>query len=89
MLSVSGYIAGIINPPAAGKYGYWTNDKTPTDPDAWLEKAKETKGSWWPDWDAWVAGQGGKAMVAARKPGAGKLKDLADAPGTYVKIRVS
>ena len=87
VLSASGHIAGIINPPAAGKYCYWTNDKTPTDPDAWLEKAKETKGSWWPDWDAWVAGQGGKAMVAARKPGAGKLKALADAPGTYVKAR--
>ena len=89
VLSASGHIAGVINPPAANKYCYWTNAQTPKDPDAWLDKAKQHEGSWWPDWDAWVKKQAGKKTVPARVPGDGKLPALDDAPGTYVKIRVS
>lgn len=89
VLSASGHIAGVINPPSANKYCYWTNAQTPKDPDAWLAKATQHEGSWWPDWDAWVKKQAGKKTVPARIPGDGKLPALDDAPGTYVKIRVS
>ncbi len=82
----SGHIAGVINPPAAKKYQYWTNDKKAADLDAWREGAKEHAGSWWPDWDKWLAKQSG-GKVAARVPGDGKLKPLGDAPGTYVKVK--
>ncbi|HEY8243933.1 MAG TPA: class I poly(R)-hydroxyalkanoic acid synthase [Casimicrobiaceae bacterium] len=86
VLSGSGHIAGMINPPAANKYGYWTNEKLPDTPEAWFEGAKQHEGSWWTDWQAWVRQRAGKE-VAARVPGKGKLKALADAPGTYVRIR--
>lgn len=89
VLSASGHIAGVINPPSANKYCYWTNAQTPKDPDAWFDKAKQHEGSWWPDWDAWVKKQSGKKTVPARVPGDGKLAALDDAPGTYVKVRVS
>ncbi|MDH5748397.1 MAG: class I poly(R)-hydroxyalkanoic acid synthase [Rhodospirillales bacterium] len=85
VLSGSGHIAGVVNPPAANKYGYWTNSKKSKDPDAWLKGAEQHQGSWWPDWDAWVKKYAGKTTVPARVPGKGKLKALADAPGTYVK----
>ena len=86
VLGASGHIAGVVNPPAANKYSYWTSDKSPPDPLAWLAGAKEHPGSWWPDWAAWVAKHSGP-QVAARKPG-GKLKPIEDAPGSYVKVRL-
>jgi polyhydroxyalkanoate synthase len=91
VLSGSGHIAGVVNAPAANKYGYWTNDKTPSvskpqTPDAWLAGATEHAGSWWTDWDSWLRPQSGDD-VPARKPGDGKLKVLEDAPGRYVKAR--
>ena len=89
VLSASGHIAGVINPPSANKYYYWTNSQSPKDPDAWFDKATQHEGSWWPDWDAWVKKQSGKKTVPARVPGDGKLPALDDAPGTYVKVRVS
>jgi polyhydroxyalkanoate synthase len=85
VLGASGHIAGVVNPPAANKYGYWTNDRCPPDPQDWLATAREHAGSWWPDWASWVARQSGP-KVAARKPGAGKLKAIEDAPGSYVKV---
>ncbi len=54
VLSGSGHIAGMINPPAANKYGYWTNEKLPDAPDAWFEGAKQHEGSWWSDWRTWL-----------------------------------
>ncbi len=87
VLGASGHIAGIVNPPAANKYGYWTNDKSPPKPDAWLAGAKENPGSWWPDWSKWMAKHSGP-KIPARTPGDGKLKPLAPAPGTYVKVRI-
>ena len=90
VLSASGHIAGIVNPPAAKKYNHWTtpeDKKNPKTPDAWLAAAKEHKGSWWPDWDKWVKKHAGGKDVPARQPGSGKLKALCDAPGTYVKVR--
>ena len=86
VLSGSGHIAGVVNPPAANKYNYWTSDKKAKTPEDWLKSAKEHAGSWWTDWDAWLAPQSG-AKIPARKPGAGKLKAIEDAPGSYVKAR--
>ena len=85
-LGASGHIAGIVNPPAANKYGYWTRDDNPPTPDEWLEGATHHDGSWWPHWFKWLARHAGK-KVPARKPGDGKAKVLEDAPGSYVKVR--
>ena len=87
VLGGSGHIAGIVNPPSANKYGYWTNDKLADDADAWLGGAKQNAGSWWSDWQQWVDKHGG-GKTAARVPGKGKLKALEDAPGSYVSVRV-
>lgn len=87
ILSASGHIAGVVNPPAAGKYCYWINDKIPADPDEWLAGAEQHEGSWWPDWDKWVKQHSPKELVDARQPGDGKLKALCDAPGTYVNMK--
>ena len=88
VLAASGHIAGIVNPPTPGsKYCHWTNAKNAKTPEGWLEGATQQDGSWWPDWDKWVAKHADGKPVAARKPAAGPLKALADAPGTYIKIR--
>ncbi len=87
VLGFSGHIAGVINPPSAGKYGYATNAELPADPDAWLAGATHHEGSWWSDWAKWVARYGGK-QVPARRPGDGKLEPIEDAPGSYVKVRI-
>ena len=86
VLSGSGHIAGMINPPAANKYGYWTNPRLDGDADEWLAGATQRDGSWWIDWRQWVSTYLGKE-VPPRLPGAGGLKALADAPGTYARLR--
>ena len=88
MLAGSGHIAGVVNPPAAKKYQYWTNNKRKKydDPDAWLADATETPGSWWPDWIKWMQKHSGK-KVPARVPGEGGLKAIEAAPGSYVKVK--
>ena len=87
VLGGSGHIAGIINPPAAGKYCYWTHEKLPAQAGAWLAGAKQHSGSWWTDWGQWAAGHAG-TRVPARQPGSGRYKALEDAPGSYVKQRI-
>jgi polyhydroxyalkanoate synthase len=87
VLGGSGHIAGIVNPPAANKYCYWTGDKPDGDPDAWLDKAKQRPGSWWTDWAAWIAKHAG-SRVPARVPGDGKLNVIEDAPGSYAKLHL-
>ena len=89
VLSASGHIAGVVNPPAAGNYCYWTNEETPADPTKWLDAAEQHDGSWWPDWDNWIKKHAGKQTVAARQPGDGELKAICDAPGEYVAVRLS
>ncbi|WP_112321589.1 PHA/PHB synthase family protein [Oceanibium sediminis] len=86
VLSGSGHIAGVVNPPAAGKYQYWTNpDLGPATLADWTDAAEETQGSWWPDWDRWLSERSGR-MVAARVPG--KVSGIIEpAPGSYVKVR--
>ncbi len=89
VLGGSGHIAGIINPPAANKYGYWTNERLSADSDQWLAGAQQHPGSWWTDWAQWVAGHAG-AMVAARQPGGkGPYQPIEDAPGSYVQQRIT
>jgi len=87
VLSGSGHIAGIINPPAAGKYGYWINSKKLKSAEKWLEGATAHDGSWWADWDNWTKKHSPKKRVPARVPGDGKLKPICDAPGEYVFIK--
>jgi len=89
VLAGSGHIAGVINPPAANKYCYWVNDEPAGSLEAFVAGAKEHKGSWWPDWLAWIEKQDGKRVKAegARIPGGGKLKAIEDAPGSYVRAR--
>jgi len=87
VLSASGHIAGVINPPAANKYCYWTNAKTPADADAFFDGAAQHEGSWWPDWQKWVKKYAG-GSADARTPGDGKLKIIEDAPGSYAKVRL-
>ncbi len=80
ILSQSGHIAGIINPPSKDKYGHYTSDAPVAgDPEAWLEGATFNKGSWWPRWGDWLAGHSGP-MIKARVP----ADSLCPAPGTYV-----
>ena len=86
VLSGSGHIAGIINPPQARKYCYWTRDELDADPQQWLACADQHPGSWWSDWAAWAMRYAGE-RVPARVPGAGHLPALEDAPGSYVKVR--
>ncbi len=85
VLSASGHIAGVVNPPAAKKYTYWTNPELPADPDQWLAPATQHPGSWWPEWQRWIAKFSG-GEVKSRKPGEGKLKPIEPAPGSYVKV---
>jgi len=89
VLAGSGHIAGVVNPPAAGKYQYWTNDKDAPTLEDFVAGASEHKGSWWPDWLDWLKGIDGATVKAegARIPGKGKKKAIEDAPGRYVKSR--
>ncbi|MGH6781809.1 MAG: PHA/PHB synthase family protein, partial [Sphingomonadaceae bacterium] len=88
VLAGSGHIAGVVNPPSAGKYQYWINEDART-LEEFVAGAKETRGSWWPDWIDWLAAQDSAKVTArgARIPGDGSLPALEDAPGSYVKHR--
>ena len=83
VLAGSGHIAGVVNPPAKGKYQHWTDGPDGGRYDEWVAGATEHRGSWWPHWFAWIEAQAPE-RVPARVPGEGKLKALCDAPGTYV-----
>jgi polyhydroxyalkanoate synthase len=87
VLGGSGHIAGIVNPPAAGKYWYWTNDALRDTAEQWLQTASKQPGSWWPDWAGWIAAFGG-GQVPARQPGDGSLPVIEDAPGSYARLRL-
>ncbi|EGO95079.1 MULTISPECIES: alpha/beta hydrolase [Acidiphilium] len=86
VLAASGHIAGVINPPGSGKYNHFVNATLPANAEDWFAGATEVAGSWWPDWQRWIAAQG-RGEVPARTPGDGALPALADAPGDYVKVR--
>jgi polyhydroxyalkanoate synthase subunit PhaC len=86
VMAASGHIAGVVNPPAAQKYHYWTGGKPAGDFDQWVANATDHPGSWWPHWQRWIEARD-NTRVPARKPGK-RMKTLGDAPGTYVKVRV-
>ncbi len=83
LLSESGHIAGIINPPSKKKYGHYSNNDMKLPYEQWKEQADYHEGSWWPRWESWLAKRSGK-MVPAREPGDSSHPVLCSAPGTYV-----
>ncbi|NKX43522.1 PHA/PHB synthase family protein [Roseicyclus persicicus] len=87
ILSESGHIAGIVNPPSKKKYGHWRGPEAIGTPDAWKAASTYHEGSWWPFWDEWLSQRSGK-MVPARQPGSESHPVLAAAPGTYVRETV-
>jgi len=86
VLSGSGHIAGMINPPAANKYGYWTGDTEAASADEWFASATQHEGSWWNDWRQWITPHLGRE-VPPRIPGKGKLPVIEAAPGSYARLR--
>ncbi|MCL7945764.1 class I poly(R)-hydroxyalkanoic acid synthase [Marinobacter sp. ATCH36] len=88
VLSGSGHIAGVINPPYKEKYGFWTNDDLTPDADDWFAGAEQHPGSWWPHWLEWIARYSGE-QVPARTPGEGKIPVIEDAPGSYVRVKAA
>ena len=87
VLSSSGHIAAIINPPGNPRARYHVADEYPADGDAWLEGATKEQGTWWVDWDQWLAARSGDLKIAPKKPGTRKYKALGPAPGEYVRER--
>jgi polyhydroxyalkanoate synthase len=86
VLGGSGHIAGIVNPPGANKYHYWTNEAFPPTAEEWFATAKQQPGSWWTDWQAWIdARNAGEPRVPARVPSGA----LEDAPGSYAMQRIA
>ena len=86
VMSGSGHIAGVVNPPMKPKYQYWTGDQPHGAFADWVAAAKQTPGSWWLDWIQWVSAQAPE-KVPAREPGGGKIEPLCDAPGEYVRVK--
>jgi polyhydroxyalkanoate synthase subunit PhaC len=82
----SGHIAGVVNPPTRNRYQYWTDGPLVGELETWLEAAQEHPGSWWPDWQAWSEAQD-RRQVPAREIGGGKLTPIEDAPGSYVRVK--
>ncbi len=88
VLGGSGHIAGVINPPGKRpKYGFWTGEPYPANPSEWLAHAEKHEGSWWPNWADWIASHSPGKKVPAYRPGAGKLKPIEPAPGSYVRAQ--
>ena len=90
VLAGSGHLAGVINPEDGGKYPHWINDaeRVPESASAWFEGAQQHEGSWWPDWERWMAPLSGE-QVKAQLPGEHPdYPALQAAPGSYVKVRI-
>ena len=87
VLGKSGHIAGIVNHPDSGKYGYYTGGDVNVSAEQWYENVESYEGSWWPDWDKWLKASSG-SKVPARKPGGDKLQAIEEAPGSYVKMKL-
>jgi polyhydroxyalkanoate synthase len=90
VMGASGHIAGVINPPAAGKRSHWIGPegKFPADVNDWIASATEHKGSWWTDWAAWLKALAGKQIAAPKTYGKGKTyAAIEPAPGRYVKAK--
>jgi polyhydroxyalkanoate synthase len=88
VLGASGHIAGVVNPAAKNRRSYWVSDSRPSSPDEWFASAAEQPGSWWTDWNRWLADRGGGMRPAPAAPGNPQYRPIEDAPGRYVKFRV-
>jgi poly[(R)-3-hydroxyalkanoate] polymerase subunit PhaC len=86
VLSTSGHIAGIVNPPNP-KAKHWTNDALPADPEEWKAGAQLRDETWWEDWARWIAERGGPKVAARKVLGSAEHPVLEDAPGSYVRAR--
>jgi polyhydroxyalkanoate synthase len=86
VLSTSGHIAGIVNPPGP-KPKHWTNEAHPADPAEWKDTAQLQTGTWWEDWAKWIAKQGGPKVAAPRQLGSTDHPPIEPAPGSYVRTR--
>src|SRR4051812_17690108 len=84
VLGGSGHIAGIVNPPSAKKYHFWTNDSLPETADDWFASAQQQTGSWWDDWQSWIDERNAGEKVPARIP----ANAIEDAPGSYATLRL-
>jgi polyhydroxyalkanoate synthase len=87
VVSGSGHIAGVVNPPARNKYQYWTGGEAKGMLVDWMAGAEEHPGSWWDDWQRWIETQDATRVKKKRRPGGGKLKPIEEAPGSYVQVR--
>ncbi len=86
VLSTSGHIAGIVNPPSP-KARHWTNDQIAETPEQWLEGAEQHQHTWWEDWAQWIGGRAGKKVDAPQQLGSKAYTPMEDAPGIYVTMR--
>ena len=84
VLSSSGHIAGIVNPPSP-KAKHWVNDSLPADPHEWKANAQLVDATWWQDWTAWIAERGGEMIPAPDHPGNDDYPPIEKAPGSYVR----
>jgi polyhydroxyalkanoate synthase len=82
MLTDSGHVAGVVNPPHGAKYNHWVNAKLPATPEEWEAQAHPVEGSWWISWDNWNKALSGK-KIPARLP----KNAIEDAPGSYAKVK--
>jgi polyhydroxyalkanoate synthase len=88
VLAGSGHIAGVVNPPHKKKYHHWIGpEKTQTCEtlEHWMQTARETDGSWWPDWVNWLQKHDNSQIKASSSLGNAQYPPLDDAPGTYVR----
>ncbi|EMK3266785.1 class I poly(R)-hydroxyalkanoic acid synthase [Vibrio vulnificus] len=85
VLGESGHIAGIVNPPAKNKYGFWVNDNLDESADEWLSNAQHKEGSWWTHWDQWLAQFNPDEKVLPYRQGSEANPVIDIAPGQYVK----
>jgi polyhydroxyalkanoate synthase subunit PhaC len=84
VLSTSGHIAAMVNPPGNDKARYQVAKDSPADPQEWLRRAETGHGTWWPDYAGWLAERCGEEKAAPGEAGGGGLMPICDAPGTYV-----
>jgi polyhydroxyalkanoate synthase len=92
VLGASGHVAGVVNPPGKDRRSYWADAGSaadfPDQPDEWLERAQEHRGSWWPAWTEWLSAHAGGARTAPTASGSVQYKPIEPAPGRYVKQRI-
>ena len=78
----------MVNPPDPGKYDHWINEAMPENAEQWMSGSTQMKGSWWLDWDNWLAPKSGVKIAAPKELGSSDYPPLEDAPGSYVKVRL-